>query len=180
MVLGTLSAMSIVVVGEPPVQIQDWLEWRRAHGLDGFDEVWEGVYHVVPMAHGRQGHTEFEVAAALRGPARAAGLRGSGPVNIGKAADYRVPDAAYFRTRSTALWNPTAAIVVEIVSPGDESREKFGFYFRAGVEEVLVVDPLARTVEWFVRGTDGFVPAPSSALLRVTAEQLHADIEWPE
>lgn len=172
--------MTTVVVGEPPAELQAWLDRRRELGQDGFDEVWDGVYHVAPMAHGRQGATEHEVAFALRAPSRAAGLRGSGPINIGHPDDYRVPDAAYLRIRETALWNPTAAIVVEVISPNDESRQKFGFYFAAGVEEMLLVDPLARTVEWFVRSSGAFVPAEGSALLDVTAAGLAAEIEWPD
>lgn len=172
--------MTTVLVGDPPAELQAWLDRRRELGQDGFDEVWDGVYHVAPMAHGRQGATEHEVAFALRGRARAAGLRSSGPINIGRPDDYRVPDAVYLRTRETALWNPTAAIVVEILSPDDESREKFGFYFAAGVEEVLLVDPLERTAEWFVRGEAAFVAADRSALLDVSTAGLIAEIEWPD
>lgn len=172
--------MRTVLLGEPPAELQSWLDRRRELGQDGFDEVWEGEYHVAPMAHGRQGWMDEELAAALRPRARRAGLRGSGPINIGRHDDFRVPDRVYLRTRGTALWNPTAAVVVEVLSPGDESRRKFGFYFRVGVEEVLIVDPLPRTVEWFVRGTDAFLPAPGSVLLDVTAEGLAAEIEWPD
>lgn len=172
--------MTTVLVGDPPAELQAWLDRRRELGQDGFDEMWDGVYHVAPMAHGRQGRTEDEVAGALRTPARAAGLYGSGPVNVGSPGNYRVPDRVYLRTRETALWNPTAAIVVEILSPNDESRQKFGFYFAAGVEEMLLVDPLARTVEWFVRGADAFVPVQGSALLDVTAAALAGEIEWPD
>ena len=81
-----------------------------------------------------------------RPTARAVGLWPSGPLNIGEPDNYRVPDRAYLRTRDPATFTPTAAIVVEIVSPGDETRSKLGFYFAAGVEELLVVDPEARTV----------------------------------
>lgn len=172
--------MTTVLVGDPPAELQVWLDRRRELGQDGFDEVWDGVYHVSPMAHGRQGASDEELAVALHGRARAAGLRGSGPVNIGVPGNYRVPDRVYLRTRETALWNPTAAVVVEIISPNDESRQKFGFYFAAGVEEMVLVDPLARTVEWFVRGADAFVPAQGSALLDVTAAALAGEIEWPD
>jgi Uma2 family endonuclease len=172
--------MTAVFVNDAPAELEEWLERRRALGQDGFDEVWDGVYHVVPMAHGRQGAMDHELAFALRTAAKAAGLRGSGPINIGHPMDYRVPDAVYLRTRQTAMWNPTAAIVVEILSPNDESRQKFDFYFRAGVEELLLVDPLERTVEWYVRGVDAFVAADGSTLLGVTATGLAADIEWPD
>lgn len=173
--------MTTVLVGDPPVELQEWLDRRRELGQDGFDEVWDGVYHVAPMAHGRQGATDHEVLHVLRARSRAAGLRGSGPINIGPGPhDFRVPDAAYLRTRKTALWNPTAAIVVEVISPNDESRLKSEFYFRAGVQEVLLVDPLERIVEWYVRGDDGFVTAEGSVLLGVTATRLHDEIEWPD
>jgi Uma2 family endonuclease len=36
---------------------------------------------------------------------------------------------------------PTAALVVEIVSPGDESYKKLDFYAAQAVDEVVIVDP---------------------------------------
>jgi 3-oxoacyl-(acyl-carrier-protein) synthase len=41
------------------------------------------------------------------------------------------------------------------------------------------VDPAQQTVEWFVRGPDGFVPADGSAILGITHEELAAAIDWP-
>jgi Uma2 family endonuclease len=90
-----------------------------------------------------------------------------------------VPDMAVFRDPDDLVWNPTAAIVVEIVSPGDESRQKLGFYFRVGVEEVLIVDPDARAVDWFGRGRDAFEAADRSTLLGITSTELAAQIDWP-
>jgi Uma2 family endonuclease len=43
---------------------------------------------------------------------------------------------------------PTAALVVEIVSPGDETWEKLPFYAAHHVDEVLIVDPQERSVSW--------------------------------
>lgn len=177
---GTLEVMRTVLVGDPPVDVQRWLERRRALGQDGFDEVWEGEYHVAPMAHGRQGRVQARVFRFLGPEADAAGLYDSGPLNLGGPDNYRVPDGAYLWTSEGALWNPTAAIVVEIVSPGDESRDKFAFYFDAGVEEALMVDPEARTIEWFVRSAAGFVPAPGSMLLGVTSDTMAAALAWPD
>lgn len=172
--------MTAVLLRDPPEVLREWLARRRALGQDGYDEVWDGVYHVVPMAHGRQGRMQDELAFALRDAARTAGLIGSGPVNIGLPDDFRVPDRVYLRTRETALWNPTAAIAIEILSDRDESRRKVGFYFAHGVEELLLVDPQERTVEWYLRGPHGFVAADGSALLGVTTEDLLAAIDWPE
>jgi len=90
-----------------------------------------------------------------------------------------VPDRAFLRQRATEVFNPAAAIVVEIVSPGDESFAKFGFYRRLGVEEVLIVDPLRRSVEWYQRAENGFNRAGASELLSVTEAELAAEIDWP-
>lgn len=160
--------------------MEAWLERRRALGQDHFDEVWEGEYHVAPMAHGRHGRMNHEVVRVLGPLSRAAGLHGSGPLNLGEPDDYRVLDQAYLRNARPALFNPTAAAVVEIVSPGDETRRKFGFYFRCGVEELLIVDPEERTVEWFRRGAGGFVPSPARSVLGITATELTAQLDWPD
>jgi hypothetical protein len=61
----------------------------------------------------------------------------------------------------------------------DESRRKLAFYFRAGVEEVLLVDLDTQGVEWLTRGADGFTPADGSALLGITTDELASAIEWP-
>ena len=159
--------------------MRSWLDRRRALGLDRFDEVWEGEYHVAPEAHGRHGDVAHQLAVLLRPRARAAGLWGSGPLNLGDPADYRVPDQAYLRERATEVWNPSAAVVVEVLSPGDESYAKLDFYHRLGVEEVLILDPLRRAVEWYRRAEGGFERAASSQLLGLSDAQLVAEIDWP-
>lgn len=172
--------MRTVLVGSPPAEIEAWLERRRALGQDLFDEVWEGEYHVVPGPHGRHGRVDHELARILGPRADAAGLYGSGPLNIGGPDDYRVPDQAYLRTPVVELYQPTTAIVVEIVSPGDETRGKLDFYHRASVEELLIVDPEAHTVEWFVRAPARFDPTAHSPLLDLSAAELAAAITWPD
>ncbi len=74
---------------------------------------------------------------------------------------------------------PTAAIVVEVLSPGDETWEKFGFFAVHGVEEVCVVDPRARSVRWFALAGPGYKESVASALLGVTAEDLAGQLHWP-
>jgi Uma2 family endonuclease len=46
------------------------------------------------------------------------------------------------------VYLPTAALVLEVVSPGDETWEKLGFYAAHGVEELLIVDPQEKAVSW--------------------------------
>jgi Uma2 family endonuclease len=173
--------MRTVLVGQPPAEVENLLGRRRALGQDLFDEVWEGEYHVVPAPHGRHGQVEYELVAILGARAAQAGLRGSGPCNIGEPENYRVPDQAYFRTDTQPhTFNPTAEIVVEVVSPGDESRMKYDFYFEFGIKEVVIVDPQLRSVEWFTRAPAGFVTAKGSDLLGITADEVHDQISWPQ
>ena len=84
------------------------------------------------------------------------------------------------READATLYMPTAAAVVEVVSPDDESRQKFGHYAAHGVGEVLIVDPDTRTIELYVLGDDGeFAPASRSALTGVLVTDLVAAIRWP-
>ena len=171
--------MRTVVLDPPPVEVEAWLARRRELGQDLFDEVWEGEYHVVPgpgPAHGRLDHTLSRVLGPL---ADDAGLIGHGPINIGVQDDYRVPDQAYLRHETTELYVPTAALVVEIVSPRDETWGKLDFYFARGVEELLIVDPQQRRVTWLRRGATGFEQTDRSALLDLTAADLAGRLDWP-
>ena len=84
--------------------------------------------------------------------AHAAGLHGSTAFNLGDGlTDFRVPDGGYHRGAPTGTWIPDAAIVVEIVSPDDETYAKFGFYAAHGVEEILVADPTEKRIRCFRR-----------------------------
>lgn len=172
--------MPTLFLDEPPFDFAGWLERRQALGQDRHDEVWEGVYHVSPLAHGRHGDLQAQLTVLLYPRARRAGLRPVGEVNVGPSRhDFRVPDLTIIRGRDLVVYFPTAAIVVEVVSPGDESYKKFDFYFARGVDEVLVVDPLRLTVEWYTRGSTGFERTGRSALLDVDEATLHGEIDWP-
>ena len=54
---------------------------------------------------------------------------------------------------------PTAAVVVEVVSPDDETYEKSGFYAAHGVDELIVADPAGRSLSedcWMLRWTSAY------------------------
>lgn len=172
--------MTTVFVSERPPELETWLERRRSLGQDRFDEMWEGTYHVVPGPDGQHADIDYQLMQRLGPRAGAAGLRGRTALNVGKADNYRVPDHVYVRGADWAVYHPSAAIVVEVVSPGDESRNKLDFYFRQGVEEILIVDPRSRTVEWFQRGEESFEPATGSALLGVSSDELVLELDWPD
>ena len=74
---------------------------------------------------------------------------------------------------------PTATLVVEIVSPQDESWDKLDFYADAGVEEVVMVDPAARTVTWLGRVSDGWEPIERSGVLGVAVADVVGAITFP-
>ena len=83
------------------------------------------------------------------------------------------------RERPRGVWFATAAIVVEVVSPGDESWEKLPFYARQGVDEVLIVDPHTRDVHWLALSEGRFEPIERSTLVDLGPADLAARIDWP-
>lgn len=163
---------------DPPQEVRSWLERRRALGQDLYDEVWEGTYHVAPAPHPGHGEIDDQLARLLGPLADRAGLRGSGPLNVGSPEDYRVPDRAYYRQRPEAAFVPSVTVAVEIASPRDETWDKLGFYFAHAVEELLIVDLGDRSVHWFARGAGGFVPVDGSRVLGISGVDLHTALDW--
>jgi hypothetical protein len=63
-----------VVLGPPPAELKALIARRRSLGLDGFDEVWKGEYHMAPMAHPFHGYVCDRVTVLLEPLVRRAGL----------------------------------------------------------------------------------------------------------
>jgi Uma2 family endonuclease len=101
--------------------------------------------------------------------------------NLGDSEqDFRVPDGALHRPGATGTWLPTAALVVEIASPGDESWEKLPFYAAHNVDEVLIVDLEKRKVHW-LELTDGEYRSISrSGLVELGSDELSEQLDWPQ
>ncbi len=171
--------MRTVILGPRPTELDALVERRRALGLDLHDEEWEGDYHMAPAAHPSHGYLDDELAVLLRPLARQAGLVGSGPFNLGEAHDYRVPDRGLHRAVATTTFVPTAALVVEIVSPDDETPNKLDFYAAHGVDELLIVSPSERSVRWLALEDGCYVATDESSLVGVSADELASRIEWP-
>lgn len=175
-----LVIMSTLFVENTP-EVAEWLARRHELGLDKKDEVWEGVYHVAPYEHARNGMVKQQLSRLLYDTARDAGLIPADSFNLGLQHDFRVPDLGYVRAPATPRqYMPTAALVIEVLSPGDETFAKFDFYVTRGVEEVWVVDPLARSVRiWQAR--DGVLTETGlSGLLTLTARSVALSLEWPQ
>ena len=174
--------MRALVLDPASAGLDELLERRRRSGLDRLDEVWEGVLHLVAAPRGEQAYITQQLAVALGRPARDAGLvPAMGRFNLGESEhDYRVPDGGVHRERPRGAWLATAAIVIEIVSPGDESWEKLPFYARQRVDEVLIVDPQERAVHWLALAATGtYEPIDRSALIDMGFADLTARIDWP-
>jgi Uma2 family endonuclease len=173
--------MPTLVLDPPPAELQALLERRKRLDQDRHDEVWEGVYHMAPAPHDTHADVQQQLAELLGPLARRAGLRPliGGEFNIGEPEDFRVPDGGLLRSRQPATWHPTAALAVEIISPGDESREKLPFYAAHGVDEVLIVDPVTHSVDWLGLTDGEYRPIEHSALIVLDANDLAEQIDWP-
>lgn len=174
-----MAFVKTVVLGQPPAALEALIAHRRQLGQDLFDEVWQGTYHIAPAPHSHHGLVASDLRAALRAAATRVGLRGSDPFNLGEAQDYRVPDGGFHRSVPDGVWVATAAIVLEVVSPDDETFEKFGFYAAHGVDEIFVAEPDARRVRCFVLTDNAYVESVESQLLDLTCAEVASQIDWP-
>lgn len=158
------SGMQALFVQAPEAVLAE----RRRLELDGRDEMWDGVLHVVPPASTAHQELGGELFVVLRTLARRAGLRSFYETGLFSGEDdYRIPDQLYCTDDVVQPYGVTgAALVVEIRSPGDETYAKLDFYAGTGVREVLVVHPGQTRVEVF-RLVD-------TRLLPVTADEAGA------
>lgn len=123
---------------------------RKASGADRYDEVWDGVYVMNPMADMEHQRLASRLVTALSNALENTAAEVIGPVNVsdredGWTSNYRIPDAVAVLPGCRAKDCETHLcggpdFVSEIVSEGDRTYEKFGFYAKIGVREVLIVD----------------------------------------
>jgi Uma2 family endonuclease len=172
--------MRTVVLGANHPELTEWIARRRAMRQDLHDEVWDGEYHMAPMAHNYHGLLVIELAVVLRQHAGPRGLVVGNAFNLGDDIhNFRVPDLGVHRVLWDKVWVPTAAMVVEVVSPDDESWLKFDHYAAHEVGEVLIADPHERTLDLFVLAGERYARAERSVLLDVSVGELHEAVTWP-
>lgn len=173
-------------------ELEKALAYRRAHGLDTYDEWWEGVYRFVTgpgIAHRK---LNVRLGAYLLKLADEVGLDVSAPANIGVDQwDARVPDIVVFAP-GTPMTSPaslaSAELVVEILSPGEKAGEKLPFYAAWHAKEYLEIDLPSRSVRLLRVGEGGaWQPTDRSDVLGFTlagdefrAEAATYRIAWPE
>lgn len=171
--------MRTVVLGPPPAELQALIARRRSLGLDRYDEVWDGEYHMAPMAQASHGWLDQQLAVFLDPLAKSVGLIATGAFNMGEPRDFRVPDRGLHRGSPDGVWLGTAALVVEIEAPDDETWEKLPFYARHHVDEVLIVSAVRRSVDWLVLQGEQYRRSDHSDLLGPESGSLADSLEWP-
>lgn len=171
--------MSTVIVGPLPPEVSELIERRRRLGIDGHDEVWEGVYHMVPYAHSRHGLVEAQLIMHLGPLVEARGMAHTAAFNLGEDdISFRVPDFGIHAEPPDALFVPTALVVGEVLSPHDETFEKIPYYRALSVAELWVVGPERRSVDvHHVRA--GGVSHWSDVLGLDVDDSLTRLISWP-
>ncbi len=169
---------------DTPPDVEAWLQRRRDRGLDGRDEIWEGVLHVTPCEHRRNTRTAQRLARLVQDAADAVGLEVTGPFNLGTPEDFRIPDLALIHVHAgDALYDEGAAVVVEVLSPHDETFAKSSFYAAHRVQELWVLDPLDRSVRIWqlaVGRAAQFEETGRSDLLGLSAAAVQGQLDWPE
>jgi Uma2 family endonuclease len=148
-----------VMVLDPYVE-QQVLAARVGSDGDQYDEVWEGVYIVSPLPTNEHQHFVHKISIILDKVMDEAGRGLVFPgVNLsdreeGWEHNYREPDVAVFLRGTKAVscgthWRGAADFLVEIISPGERTRDKIPFYSSLGVVELLIIDRDPWTLELY-------------------------------
>jgi Uma2 family endonuclease len=155
------------VLVDPPADV---IAERARLGLDVFDEVWDGEYHMVPTPTNEHQRMGARLLIALYPVAGSVGLEVRYELNLLPSdavgfEDFRVPDLVVFHPSVGAEEGVRGAaeLVVEIRSPGDESLAKLPFFDRIGVGEVLIIDRDTKAVRRWARQVGGVLAEMASS-----------------
>jgi len=140
--------MAVIVLGRAAGKalIRD----RRERGADRHDEVWNGVYMMSPDPdNDHQSIGLYFSIACISATEKIVGRQVFHGCNVTDRSDhwsknFRCPDDAVFLPGNPAVdmktrWFGGPDFAVEVISPGDRSRKKFGFYAKVGVRELLLI-----------------------------------------
>lgn len=143
-----------------------WLEERTRLGLDVFDEMWDGVLHVVPPPSLEHQELGGEIFAFLKPLLQARGLGVLYETGVYRPGtdgrDYRVPDLVFYRLDDIAIrakrgLEGTPLAVLEIRSSDDETYDKFPFWVQLAVPEIVVIQPAERIAEVYRLAGDHYI-----------------------
>jgi len=133
---------------------------RKSTGADRWDEVWDGVYMVMPLPNDEHQGIVSGLIYVFETMIGRVGLGKVRPgVNVSDRdsdweQNYRGPDVVVFLEQTTAVnrgayWLGGPDFAVEILSKGDRSREKLDFYASVNVRELLLVDRYPWSLELY-------------------------------
>ena len=156
--------------------MRDLAEERRRLGIGRLDECWEGVWRFRHSTGRRQ-----QIAARLwRIISEVIEDTGRGTASIsinvtdredGWIDNHRCPDGAVILQGNPGRWIGEDEVaflggpdlVIDVMSPGDRTREKLPFYGSLRVREVLIVEEdTGRPTIW--RGGEVFTESPGEPL----------------
>ncbi|TWT97328.1 Uma2 family endonuclease [Neorhodopirellula pilleata] len=142
--------MTSLMINDPIVADQLIAE-RKARRADRFDEVWDGVYMMSPIANNEHQSLATQLSAAIcaivdwqdLGKTFTGANVSDRPTDWTK--NYRVPDVLVFSAQTNAEdrhshWFGGPEFAIEVVSPGDRTLDKLDFYAEVGTRELLVID----------------------------------------
>jgi Uma2 family endonuclease len=157
---------------------EEFLAERRRLGLDKQDELWDGVLHMVPPPASRHQRVVSHLFVALAAIAKRRDLEvwGDSTGVFDPGGGWRIPDLSVSRPDQVSDRGlECAELVVEVLSPDDESRDKLVFYAKVGVREVWLIDPDTRGFEIFELVDDAYraVAIGHSPVLGITLENVH-------
>jgi Uma2 family endonuclease len=156
-----------------PDLTRELVKARQQREVDRYDEVWEGVYVVPPLA--RNPHQD--VATALSGILfNIINLEDRGRVHAGANVsdrrdhwehNYRCPDVVVVLKGGRAIdcgthWLGGPDFVVEVESPREKAVRKLPFYSKIQVRELLIVHGETRQLQMYRHDGSQLVNVESS------------------
>ncbi len=159
----------------PKANLKALIRKRQRYGLDRYDEVWDGIYVMSPLANFEHQSLATRLASAfIQALPKGANKRILAGANVSDRAEdwtknYRVPDVVVYLPENPAIFHEAFAqggpdFAVEVISKGDRSRKKFDFYAKVGVREFLLVDRFPWRLELYRNTGAGWIDAGSLAL----------------
>jgi Uma2 family endonuclease len=156
-----------------PDQVRRLIRERRRSGGDRYDEVWNGVYVMSPLADNEHQKLITRLSTAIDSVVgERPGANVLAGANVTDRRDewtknFRCPDVVAFLPGNPAEnfgshWLGGPDFAVEVISRRDRSRKKFDFYAKVGVRELLLVDRKPWRLELYRLTAGQFEPAGTS------------------
>lgn len=169
---------------EDPLEAKRIIRRRRLMGGDRYDEVWDGVYVMSPLADNVHQEVATDLAAAIKQCVARPGTRSFAGANVTDRDDdwkknFRCPDVAVYLPGNPAEdrethWYGGPDFAVEVISPYDRSRKKFDFYAKVGVRELLLVSRKPWRLELYRQDAGAWTKIGASDV--AAPNSLHSDV----